>query len=304
MKIIEKILSENLHIDNDTFIFDIETTGLNPKFCKIILIGILYNCQDKTIIKQFFAENEDDEKELLTTFVEEIRHFKRHVTYNGLAFDIGFINHRLKKHNIDFNLNKEDDFDIFKFIKSFKEPLGLESCSLTTVERYFGIHRKDIIDGGESIKLYEEFIKSQDKNIMNTILLHNYEDVYNLSKLINIEDLVKEKLDLLEISSNNYNLSIFPINYKINSKKLTMNYFVFSGKHNNISIYNDNYSIICEDDNISLEININKGIDRGKNTILFYNLSKIIPLKFNDQVLEENINSLCNFIVKNELNNI
>ena len=29
MKIIEKILSENLHIDNDTFIFDIETTGLS-----------------------------------------------------------------------------------------------------------------------------------------------------------------------------------------------------------------------------------------------------------------------------------
>ena len=106
MKIIEKILSENLHIDNDSFIFDIETTGLNPKFCKIILIGILYNCQDKTIIKQFFAENEDDEKELLTAFVEEIKRFKRHVTYNGLAFDIGFINHRLKKHNIDFNLNK------------------------------------------------------------------------------------------------------------------------------------------------------------------------------------------------------
>ena len=40
MKIIEKILYENLPIDNDTFIFDIETTGLNPRFCKIILIGI------------------------------------------------------------------------------------------------------------------------------------------------------------------------------------------------------------------------------------------------------------------------
>ena len=100
MKIIEKILSENLPIDNDTFIFDIETTGLNPRFCKIILIGILYNCQDKTIIKQFFAENENDEKELLTNFIEEIYHFKNHITFNGLAFDIGFINYRLKKYMI------------------------------------------------------------------------------------------------------------------------------------------------------------------------------------------------------------
>ena len=129
MKIIEKILSENLSIDNDTFIFDIETTGLNPKFCKIILIGILYNCQDKTIIKQFFAENENDEKELLTNFIEEIYHFKNHITFNGLAFDISFINYRLKKHNIDFNLNKEDDFDIFKFVKLFKQSLNLKNLS-------------------------------------------------------------------------------------------------------------------------------------------------------------------------------
>ena len=304
MKIIEKILSENLSIDNDTFIFDIETTGLNPRFCKIILIGILYNCQDKTIIKQFFAENENDEKELLTNFIEEIYHFKNHITFNGVAFDIGFINYRLKKHNIDFNLNKEDDFDIFKFVKLFKQSLNLKSCSLTSVEKYFGIHREDIINGEKSIKLYENFVKTQDKNIMDIILLHNYEDVYNLSKLINIKDLVKEKLDLLYISNENYNLSIFPVNYKINAKKLTMNYFIFSGEHNNISIYNDNYSIICENNDISLEININKGIDRDNNTILFYSLSKIIPLKFNDQVLEKNIYSLCNFLIKNELNNI
>lgn len=301
MKIINKILNENLNINNDTFVFDIETTGLNPKFCKIILIGILYNCQDKTIIKQFFAENEDEEKELLSAFVDEIKCFKSHVTYNGLGFDIGFINYRLKKHNIDFTLSKEDDFDILRFIRPFKSTLKLEDCSLSTVETYFNIHRDDVIDGGESIKLYNEFVKNQNKELMDTILLHNYEDVYNLSKLINIKDLIKSKLNLIDIDNTNCSLKIFPLNYKINNKKLIMNYFIFSGEHNNISIYNDNYSVICEDNNISLEININKGIDRESNTVLFYNMSKIIPLKFNDNVLEDNIYSLCNFIIKSEL---
>ena len=304
MKIIEKILTENLNIDNDTFIFDIETTGLNPKFCKIILIGILYNCQGKTIIKQFFAENEDEEQDILTAFIDHIKHFKKHVTYNGLAFDIKFINYRLKKYNIDFSLNSEDDFDIFKFIKPFKYALNLESCSLALVEKFFGIHRDDSINGEKSIELYKEFVENQDEKLLDTILLHNYEDIYNLSKLINIHDLVKEKLNLLEINANNYKLEIHPLKYKINSRKLTMDYFVFSGEHNNISIYNDNYSIICQDNNISLEINIDKGIDRDNNTILFYNLSKIIPLKFNDEVLEGNIYSLCNFIIKNELSSI
>lgn len=304
MKIIEKILNEKLNIDNNTFIFDIETTGLNPKFCKVILIGILYNCQDKTVIKQFFAENEDEEKEILTVFADEIKRFKRHVTYNGLGFDIGFINYRLKKHSIDFSLDKEEDFDIFRFVKQFKRPLNLEDCSLNTVETFFGIHRDDIIDGGESVRLYKDFVKNKDQKIMDTILLHNYEDIYNLSKLINIKDLVEEKLDLVDLNGNNYNLKVFPLSYKINTKKLIMNYFIFTGDQNNISIYNDNYSIICQNNNISLEININKGIDKDKNTILFYNLSKIIPLKFNDDVLDTNIYSLCNFIMKSELCNI
>lgn len=304
MKIIEKILNEDLKIDNTTFIFDIETTGLSPKFCKVILIGILYNCQNKTVIKQFFAENEDEEKDILSAFVDNIKSFRRHVTYNGLGFDIGFINYRLKKHNIDFNLDKEEDFDIFRFIKQFKAPLGLKDCSLNTVETYFDIHRNDVIDGGESVKLYKEFVEKQDYKIMDTIFLHNYEDIYNLSKLINIKDLVGKKLNLLELNGVNHNLKVFPLNYKINAKKLCMNYFIFSGNHNNISIYNDNYCIICQDNNISLEININKGVDREKNTILFYNLSKIIPLKFNDNVLDANIYSLCNFIMKNALCNI
>ena len=130
MQIIEKILlEEKSNIDSNTFIFDIETTGLNSKFCKVILIGILYNCQNKMVIKQFFAENSEEEEKILLAFVKEVSHFKRHITYNGLGFDINFINARLKKYNIDFSLNKDDDFDIFKFIKPFKDSLGLKNCT-------------------------------------------------------------------------------------------------------------------------------------------------------------------------------
>ena len=304
MQIIHKILNENLNIDNNTFIFDIETTGLNSKYCKVILIGILYNCHNQTIIKQFFAENEDDEKELLTTFVDNIKNFKNHITYNGLGFDINFLNYRLKKHNIDYILNKEDDFDILKFIRPFKNDLGLIDCSLSTVENYFGIYREDIITGKESIKLYKKFEENKNEDLKNIILLHNYEDIYNLGKLINIKDRIKDKLDLIKINSKDKNLELYPSSYKINSKKLTMDFFVFSGDYHNISIYKDSYSISSNDDHIFLEININKGVDKYENNILFYNMSQLIPLKYNDSLLEKNIYSLCNFIIKNELSNI
>ena len=62
-------------------------------------------------------------KNFLLILLMKFSSFKNHITFNGLAFDIGFINYRLKKHNIDFSLNKEDNFDIFKFVKSFKQYL-------------------------------------------------------------------------------------------------------------------------------------------------------------------------------------
>ena len=104
METITKILDEFIDIPPNHFVFDIETTGLSPKYCKVILIGIMYNLNNKSIIKQFFAENEDDENKLLLEFINEIKNFENHITFNGLTFDIPFLNSRFDKHNINYNL--------------------------------------------------------------------------------------------------------------------------------------------------------------------------------------------------------
>lgn len=62
MQVITKTLDKLIDIPNNHFVFDIETTGLNSKYCKVILIGILYNFENKTIIKQYFASSEEYEK--------------------------------------------------------------------------------------------------------------------------------------------------------------------------------------------------------------------------------------------------
>lgn len=72
MQVITKTLDHLVDIPKDHYVFDIETTGLSPKFCKVILIGILYNFEDKTFIKQFFAESEDEERDLLLAFKFDI----------------------------------------------------------------------------------------------------------------------------------------------------------------------------------------------------------------------------------------
>ena len=301
MDIIKNISKNFIDIPQNHFVFDIETTGLSPKFCKVILIGIVYNENNQTIIKQFFASNENDEKELLLAFVNEIKSFSNHISFNGFTFDIPFLNSRFKKHKIDFLLNKYDDLDILKLIKPYKEKLSLLDCKLKTIEKYIGINRDDTISGKESVELYNKFIKTQDKSIKYKILLHNYDDIYYLSLMIKIKDIILEKLNPLTINTSSQTLKLVSSSYNINKTNLSMKYDIFFGYINNINIYQDNYSILSNDKNITINININKGNDSSNNEILFYKLSTIIPLKFNENLLENNINTLCDFLVKKEL---
>lgn len=304
MEVITKTLDELIDIPPNHFVFDIETTGLNSTYCKVILIGIMFNQNNKTIIKQFFANTEDDEKELLLSFVDSIKNYKNHITFNGLTFDIPFLNNRLKKHNINFSICKNNDIDILKLIKPFKEKLSLSDCKLKTIEKYLGIYREDTIYGKESVDLYKDYTLNQDINLKEKILLHNYEDIYYLGVIFKIKDILKDKLNIVYINTNNTALELVPLNFKISKNLLCIKYTAFEGELFNINIYNDSYSITSDEKHIILNLLLNKGKDSNDNVILFYKLSKIIPLKFNESFLEDNIYSLCNYIIKKELSSL
>lgn len=304
MEVITKTLDELIDIPPNHFVFDIETTGLNSNYCKVILIGILFNKNNKTIIKQFFANTENDEKELLLAFINDIKNYQNHITFNGLNFDIPFLNNRLKKHNIDFSLSKSDDIDILKLIKPFKEKLSLSDCKLKTIEKYLGIYREDTISGKESINLYKDYSANQDIDLKEKILLHNYEDIYYLCIIFKIKDILKHKLNILCITTNNLSLELVPVSFKISKNTLSIKYSTFEGNIFNINIYNDSYSITSDEKNIILNVFLDKGRDSNNNIILFYNLNKIIPLKFNESILENNIYSLCNYLIKKELSSL
>jgi len=304
MEVITKTLDELIDIPPNHFVFDIETTGLNSTYCKVILIGIMFNQNNKTIIKQFFANTEDDEKELLLSFVDSIKNYKNHITFNGLTFDIPFLNNRLKKHNINFSICKNNDIDILKLIKLFKEKLSLSDCKLKTIEKYLGIYREDTISGKESVDLYKDYTLNQDINLKEKILLHNYEDIYYLGVIFKIKDILKDKLNIIYVNTNNMTLELVPLNFKISKNLLCVKYTAFEGELFNINIYNDSYSITSDEKHIILNLLLNKGKDSDDNVILFYKLSKIIPLKFNESFLEDNIYSLCNYIIKKELSSL
>ncbi|SHH25189.1 ribonuclease H-like domain-containing protein [Tepidibacter thalassicus] len=301
MDIITHKLNEIINIPNNHCVFDIETTGLSPKYNKVILIGILYIKNNQTIIQQFFAHNTDEEKEILFYFKEIFKNFKNHITFNGHRFDIPFLNQRFEKNNLNFFIDKNKNIDILKIVKPYKQKLGLENCKLKTVEKLIGIERKDTISGKESIDLYKKFELNKDENLKKKILLHNYEDIYYLGKLFKIKDIIDTNEKFIEINflDNTYKL-------KLSSYKFIKNNFNLEYKTNyiipiNIEIYKDNYSIIGSKQTINIILHTMKGIDKSGNNIIYFEHDKIIPLKIGQLLIEENIKSLGEYLLKKNI---
>ncbi len=304
MEIITKTLDKFIDIKSDEFIFDIETTGLNSKYNKIILIGIVYNENNNTIIKQFFTNNSGEERDLLIEFRNFALSFNKHISFNGINFDIPFLNYRLQKHDINFSLNKNDDIDILKLIKPFKEKLALSDCKLKTIEKYLEIYRDDTISGKESVDLYKEFEKTQDENLKHKILLHNYDDIYYLGIIYNKLDLIQSKLNPLTTNFNGTKISLISTSFKFIKDTLIVEYTDF---HNNllpINIYKSSYSIVSSKNSLKLTLSVESGVDNDKNNIIFFRMNKLIILKVDNTIIDKNIFTLSNFLIKHHLSNI
>ena len=84
---------------------------------------------------------------------------------------------KIAKKQIRNSKIKDNDIDILKIIKPFKEKLSLPDFKLKTIEKYLGIYREDTISGKESVQLYNEYVSSNCNKLKDKILLHNYEDI-------------------------------------------------------------------------------------------------------------------------------
>lgn len=168
-------------------VLDIETTGLNPSRNKFILGGF-NNCREKTV-HQIFAESRSEEKSALECYIDEICKTDVVITYNGKHFDMPFICKRMQTHsialqkplpyNLDLYLVLNGHSPVKKFVPNLKQK---------TVENYMGLwqSRSDEISGGESVELYNRYEKNHDSELENKILLHNSDDVMQLTRLLKV----------------------------------------------------------------------------------------------------------------------
>ena len=167
----------------DTLLYDIETTGLNPKSSQLYLLGILLFHKENIELIQYFAESVLDEEEILEQFFQLCKTKKVLISFNGEGFDNRFVESMAKSYGkLSLHLNLKQ-LDLFKLIRKRKKFYGLESCSLKSCERFLGIYREDRCSGGELISVYREYLQDKDSEKKNMLLLHNREVIQNLPAL-------------------------------------------------------------------------------------------------------------------------
>lgn len=216
---IDTIIFKKYNLINLVF-FDIETTGFNKKKDAIVLITYGRFIESKKfLLKQYFCESLNEEKEILTGFKKDLGDKNIFCSYNGVSFDEPFIISRMLKYNL-LPINIKEHIDLYAMIRPYYKALGIDRCNLKTVEKFLGINRKDKIDGGISVELYEDYLETNSKELKEILMLHNYEDVLYLPQIFKLvykieeDNLVREdnatlkQLNYIKYLLKNHNINV------------------------------------------------------------------------------------------------
>lgn len=178
---IDKKYYEMINIDKkNTVFFDIETTGFISNRNHIYLIGCIYYFNNKLNLIQWLSNSIDEELKVIKAFLNFISNYNCICHYNGTSFDLPFINNKCKLYKINNVISNKKSFDLYSMIRPFKKVFNLNSLKLKDIEKHINYNRLDNLSGKELIKYYFQFIKNNNENIKNLLLLHNEDDMKGL----------------------------------------------------------------------------------------------------------------------------
>ncbi len=196
----QKLLSQ------DMLLLDIETTGLSAARAFIYCIG--YSCLSDTDtnninIQLFFAENPEQEPELLTALAELLETHKTIVTFNGNTFDLPFLKKRYSAHNMAQPFSDIQSVDLYQEACRLKLLIQLPDYKQKSIETFLGCFREDPYTGKELIAQYLLYIKEPSEELLHNLLLHNEEDVrgmYDLFALLFYAEFLKGNYQIQDMN--------------------------------------------------------------------------------------------------------
>lgn len=205
--------------------FDIETTGLSPMYSFTYIIGINVFVDGEWQIIQLFNDDGKSEGEMIREFHSIISDYDILIEFNGDRFDIPYIRKRMdviqqKLHiHLTDNFSNIIPFDLMKCIKPYKFALGLPNIKQKTIEKYFGIDRLDMYNGGQLIDVYLGYLATRDEKSRKLFLRHNRDDMEGmifLSQILAIDAIQKGffEIDNMEMEEHGNRL-VFKLYLKL-----------------------------------------------------------------------------------------
>lgn len=162
--------------------FDIETTGFHREREKVYLIGAGYVENEEFKILQWFCED-GNEKDVIKDFLSFSESFIFLIHYNGLSFDLPFIEEKAKKYGFSCTISEKEQVDLYREIRPYKDFFNLSDLKLPTVERFFLRERNEQENGKSLISVYKKYLQSPSEEKEELLLKHNYYDIIHLTVL-------------------------------------------------------------------------------------------------------------------------
>lgn len=257
--------------------FDIETTGLNRYSCMCYLIGIMTLDGDELVIEQFFADRPEEEGEILEAFLDRIEGFEELLSFNGDAFDIPFVNERMKQAGVVDRLNHRS-LDLLKVVRRHKHKLDLPNLRLKTLEEYAGVFREDQLSGREMIPLYYSYVNRGDEDAKESILLHNFEDILNMKVLDTIMDKIYNINSITTQEGNRISL----IHYTVSRNSLIMECEI-SSPVGDVYIDESGDTLSIDGSMVSIKLNVTENTIQDKKILVADKKEKFFLQRINNQ---------------------
>lgn len=198
---------ENLAPLEQILFLDIETTGFTARSSYLYLIGCAYYSGGSWRTRQYFAQNYQEEAQILTAFFTFATQFRYLIHFNGNNFDLPFIQQKCQQLELPYSFESFEGFDIYKRISSYKYFLKLPNCKQKTIEQFLGIYREDVFSGGELIGVYHDYVKLPSDFAENSLLLHNADDLRGMLQILPILsycDLFNGMVKARKVQANSY----------------------------------------------------------------------------------------------------
>ncbi len=177
---------ENMVPLDKVLFFDIETTGFSAQSSHLYLIGCAFYSSENWYIRQWFAENYEDEAAVINAFFKFALDYQYLIHFNGNNFDLPYITQKCEQLNIPYTFDYFDGIDLYRRIAPYRYFLKLPNCKQKTIEQFLGIERKDPFGGGELISVYHEYVKDPSDFSEKALLLHNADDMRGMLRCLPI----------------------------------------------------------------------------------------------------------------------